>query len=69
MIGIELPDRFMKLEAVLGVVACCKTQWYSLVRKGQAPPPIKRGRSSVWRASDIARWIDGQIEAAGRKAA
>lgn len=31
---------------------------YSLIQKQQFPKPIKLGRSSRWRLSDIEAWID-----------
>lgn len=33
---------------------------YSLIQKQTFPKPIKMGRSSRWRLSDIEKWIDEQ---------
>ncbi|MEQ5185872.1 AlpA family phage regulatory protein [Providencia alcalifaciens] len=33
---------------------------YSLIQKQAFPKPIKMGRSSRWRLSDIEQWIDEQ---------
>lgn len=33
---------------------------YSLIQKQAFPKPIKMGRSSRWRLSDIENWIDEQ---------
>jgi len=47
-----------KLESVIGFR---KSKIYQLIESGQFPQPIKIGRSSRWRSSDVEDWIQRQI--------
>lgn len=46
-------------EGVSGKVGMAAPTIYELVRKGEFPAPVKRGRSSLWIESEIDAWIAG----------
>lgn len=46
---------FLRLPQVLSVVPVSRSTWWSRVRTGEFPQPVKLGpRTTAWRASDIA---------------
>ena len=58
------PDNFLRLSAILygnpstnppapPLVPVCRAAWYRGIKSGRYPPPVKLGRVSVWRASEI----------------
>ena len=50
-------DRLMKVKEVAKVTAMGVSTLYRLVQKGEFPRPVKRGRSSYWKESDVQRYI------------
>ena len=56
-------DRFLRVRDVIGdknrpgIIPLSRSAWYELVRTGRAPAPVKIGRASLWRESDIQRFI------------
>jgi prophage regulatory protein len=58
-------DRFLRLKDILGdksmgtqpIIPISKSAWWSGVSSGRYPKPVKLGRVSVWRASEIARIV------------
>jgi predicted DNA-binding transcriptional regulator AlpA len=44
-------------EGVIGKVGMAAPTIYELIRKGEFPMPVKRGRSSLWIESEIDAWI------------
>lgn len=44
-------------EGVSGKVGMAAPTIYELIRKGEFPAPVKRGRSSLWIESEIDAWI------------
>lgn len=52
---------YLRLSAILaptGPIPVSRSTWYSKVRSGEFPKPIKIGpRTTVWRAQDIADLI------------
>jgi len=53
-------DTLEPLPNVLARVSLAKPTIYKLIAKGEFPRPIKIGRASRWRASDIDAWIAAQ---------
>lgn len=51
------PLRFLRIPEVQHRVGLGKTKIYGMIKDGEFPPPIKRGRSSLWRNDDIEQWI------------
>lgn len=56
--GLKAVDPWVRLPTVLSVSSLGKTTFYELIKEGKAPAPTKVGRASLWRQSDIAKWLD-----------
>lgn len=48
-------DRLLGLRQVLGHVPVARSTWFRWVAAGIAPSPVKIGRRTFWRASEIQR--------------
>lgn len=49
---------FLRLPQVLSVVPVSRSTWWSRVRSGDFPQPVKLGpRTTAWRTSDIAELL------------
>jgi len=49
-----LPEEgLVRLPAVLAVYPVSKSTWWSGCRSGRYPAPVRNGRMTFWRASDI----------------
>lgn len=46
-----------KKRGINGVLPIGKTKFYELIKEGRCAKPIKVGRASMWRSSDIAKLI------------
>ena len=44
-----------------GITGFSAKHIYHLINEGKFPAPIKIGRASLWRVSDINAWIDSHI--------
>ena len=52
--SLSLPSTgFLRLSKVLQFVPYGKTRWYSGVKSGEFPRPVKHGRAALYRAEDI----------------
>lgn len=60
--------RFLKFNEVRLQTSISKTKWYDLIKQGNAPAPIKLGRSSVWDSRQIQAWQLEQIANSGGEA-
>ena len=49
----EMAVGYMRLKQVLMLVPMCRTTWYDGIKSGLFPAPVKMGRMSLWRKSDI----------------
>lgn len=52
----SLDDQYLRLKQIIGKdgkIPISRSKFYSDIKKGVYPPPIKLGRVSVWKASDI----------------
>lgn len=59
--------RMLRLPEVLQKVGGSRTWWYGLIRKGDAPEPVRYSpKHSVWPESDIDAWIAQRLKKAGR---
>jgi predicted DNA-binding transcriptional regulator AlpA len=47
--------RFMRMDAVAAALGCSVQEVYRRIRRGCVPPPIKRGRVSLWIEHELAR--------------
>ena len=46
-------ERFLRLKQVQHLIPWCKAQIYKEIREGRFPAPIKAGKSSFWKETDI----------------
>lgn len=53
--------RLLKIEDVKSCLQVGTTYIYELIKQGKLPKPIKQGRASFWRASDIKKYIDSLV--------
>ncbi len=70
-----LPEEgLLRLSQIIGdkkrcippIIPVSRDKWYSMIREGRAPPPIKLGsRTSVWSVKSIRKFIDEMIENGG----
>jgi prophage regulatory protein len=50
---------YLRLPQILDLIPIGKSTWYSWVKKGIAPQPIRFGlRCSMWRHTDIMEFIE-----------
>ena len=53
------PKRLLRINHVLALVPVGRSSWWEGCRTGRYPKPIKLGpRTTVWRAEDIAVFIE-----------
>lgn len=52
-----MDGRLLRLKQVLEIVPVSKSTWWSWVADSKAPAPIKLGRCTCWRYSDIMDFI------------
>lgn len=50
-------DALLRIDDVVRRVALSRATVYRLAMRGEFPAPIKVGRASVWRASDVSAWV------------
>lgn len=48
--------------ATRGITGFSAKHIYHLINKGDFPKPIKIGRASLWRLSEINKWLDSHSE-------
>ena len=60
-------DKLIALEQVLDHVGVSKSVWYSYIRAGDAPRPVKLpgGRAARWWRSEIVAWCEALPRATG----
>jgi predicted DNA-binding transcriptional regulator AlpA len=51
------PERWLRLSEVLFLTGLPKSTLYYQIRKGKFPKPQKRGRISLWKWSEVERFI------------
>ena len=52
-------DRLLRLPQVLELIPIAKSTWWSWVASGKAPDPVRLGRCTCWRYSDVMTFIEG----------
>ena len=53
MKNISNSDYLLRIEEVLEKIPVSRASWYRGIKRGDFPVPVKVGRSSFWRYSDI----------------
>ena len=56
-------DKLVNMAFITTFTGLTDKWFYKLISEGKFPKPIKLGRSSRWRESDIRRWLNERIEA------
>lgn len=54
--------------ATRGITGFSAKHIYHLINEGKFPAPVKIGRASLWRLSDINRWLDSHAQPTGDNA-
>lgn len=54
---MNAPERILRLPEVINRVGLSKSPIYARIKRGEFPAPVKLGRVSGWRESDIQRFI------------
>ena len=49
--------RLLRVREVLERVPVGRSKLYEMMREGAFPSPVKIGKVSAWRVSDVERWI------------
>lgn len=59
MSGVGRPpkDRLLDLRAVLEIVPLSRSGVYAEIQRLRFPAPVKVGKSSYWRLSELERWM------------
>ena len=55
--------------AIRGITGFSAKHIYHLINENRFPAPIKIGRASLWRVSDINDWLDGHISSSNSEEA
>ena len=50
-------EKLLPLRQLESIIGFRKSKIYQLIESGQFPSPIKIGRSSRWKQSDVQKWI------------
>ncbi len=51
----------IRLPKVQEIVPYSRSTIYSLIARGEFPPPVKLGRASAWLKSEVLDWVEGRI--------
>lgn len=54
--------RLLRLAEVTAQVGLGKTKIYEMIRSGEFPEPMKVGKASRWRNTEVSRWIEASRE-------
>jgi prophage regulatory protein len=66
---LQMPDKLLRLPAVMDRVALRRTAIYAGIKAGTFPAPVAIGKRAVaWRESDIQAWLDSRQLAVEAKA-
>ena len=58
--------RMLRIDQVIDLFPVSRMTIYRMIQAGEFPAPTKFGRATLWRRSQLRRWIEdqaGQIEA------
>lgn len=57
------PGRLIRLPATLSLVPLGRTAWLDLVKRNEAPQPVKIGRATFWVEREVLDWIAERVRA------
>ena len=58
-----VPERLIRLPAVLDLVGLGRTAVLDRVKAGTFPGPIRVGRATLWREAEVSGWVVAQVRA------
>lgn len=61
------PNRLLRLPDVLKLIPVSRSCWWSWVADNKAPPPVRLGRTTAWRYSDLLNFINQAGNVGGDK--
>ncbi|HBQ3319581.1 TPA: AlpA family transcriptional regulator [Klebsiella pneumoniae] len=56
-------DQFVNMAFITHLTGLTDKWFYKLIKDGEFPTPIKFGRSSRWRQSEVEAWLQARIDA------
>lgn len=56
-----LDDQLVDMRFITKLTGLTDKWFYKLIKEGQFPKPIKLGRSSRWKQSEIEDWLEERI--------
>jgi len=60
-VGKTMEDRLIRDKEVLQYIPMSRATWWAGVREGRLPQPVRLGRVTCWRLSDIQKLIAGEV--------
>lgn len=60
-------DQFVNMAFITHLTGLTDKWFYKLIKDGEFPAPIKFGRSSRWRQSEVEAWLQARIDASRGK--
>ena len=58
-----LSDQMVDMKFITAFTGLTDKWFYKLIKDGEFPAPIKFGRSSRWRQSEVEAWLQARIDA------
>jgi predicted DNA-binding transcriptional regulator AlpA len=55
------PDRLLRLKEVLKICPVSRSTWFNWVSSSKAPPPIKLGKCTFWKYSDLISFFNSNV--------
>ncbi|GAA5107521.1 hypothetical protein GCM10023211_08730 [Orbus sasakiae] len=59
-------DKLIDMKYISAYTGMTDKWFYALIKQGRFPKPIKLGRTSRWKLSELLRWIEEQEQASNR---
>lgn len=66
---LEMETELLTVRDVARLCSLSERHWWSLVARGEAPKPIRIGRSARWSRRALLDWLDQRHSAANPEAA
>lgn len=55
----EIEDRLLKIGDCLKIIPVARSTWWAGVKDGRFPKPVKIGKNTFWRYSDLMNIVSG----------
>jgi prophage regulatory protein len=53
-----MSERLLKLPQVISIIPLSKCQIYNLIKEEKFPKPLKIGRTSLWKLTEVEEYIN-----------